>query len=129
MNEPILLAIHDDPPFRRALRRVFERAGWQAREAVHGEEGFRSARAQPPSLILLDIKMPVQDGFQTLRALKQCPETRAVPVVMCSSLGAKEDVQFCLDAGAAGYLVKAHHHPEEMQRYVERVLAGALQGI
>ena len=126
MSRRVLLHVDDDGLFRRALRRVFERAGWEVREAEHGEEGVRAAHQEAPHAILLDIKMPVQDGFQALRALKQSPATRDIPIVMCSSLGAKEDILFCLGAGASGYLVKAHHHPEEMQRYVERLLDGPL---
>lgn len=122
MSRRVLLHVDDDALFRRALRRVFERAGWDVREAEHGEEGVRFARQEPPHAILLDIKMPIQDGFQTLRALKQAQGTRDIPVIMCSSLGAKEDIVFCLETGASGYLVKAHHHPEEMQRYVDRLV-------
>ncbi|MBP7006345.1 response regulator [Patescibacteria group bacterium] len=117
-----LLHIDDDSLFRRALRRVFERSGWSVREAIHGKDGFVSAQDDPPEAILLDIRMPVQDGFETLRALKAHSETRNIPVIMCSSLGSKEDIQFCLNAGASGYLVKMHHQPEEMCAYVERLL-------
>ncbi len=122
MSRRVLLHVDDDGLFRRALRRVFERAGWDVREAEHGEEGVRFAHQDPPEAILLDIKMPIQDGFQALRALKRSETTRDIPVIMCSSLGSKEDILFCLGAGASGYLVKAHHHPEEMQRYVDRLL-------
>lgn len=118
----VLLHIDDDALFRRALRRVFERSGWEVREATHGKEGASFAQDDPPEMILLDIRMPVQDGFETLRALKAHPATRNIPVVMCSSFGSKEDIQFCLHAGASGYLVKMHHQPEEMCRYVEGLL-------
>lgn len=118
-----LLLIDDDSLFRRAVRRVFEAADWEVVEAEHGAIGMKSAQAEAPEAILLDIRMPVQDGFQTLRALKADAGTRGIPVIMCSSLGSKEDIGFCLDAGALGYLVKTHAHPEEMRSYVERLLA------
>lgn len=122
MITPTLLHIDDDSMFRRTIRRVFEAAGWNVVEAEHGEDGFRSAQDEPPQAILLDIRMPVQDGFQTLHALKKSTNTKHIPVIMCSSLGSKEDIHFCLNAGAVGYLVKTHHHPEEMKVYVERLL-------
>lgn len=120
-----LLHIDDDPLFRRAIRRVFEAADWEVVEAEHGGIGVRSALSEAPHAILLDIRMPVQDGFQTLRALKASADTREIPVIMCSSLGSKEDIGFCLDAGAVGYLVKTQAYPDEMRSYVERLLAQA----
>jgi CheY-like chemotaxis protein len=123
-----LLHIDDDSLFRRVMRRVFESSGWKVIEAEHGEEGARAAKEEMPELILLDIRMPVQDGFQTLQVLKQSEVTAKIPVVMCSSLGSKEDIQFCMQTGAAGYLVKTHHHPEEMREYVERLLGKLPEG-
>ncbi len=117
-----LLHIDDDSMFRRVIRRIFEADGWKVIEAEHGESGFRLAQDDLPEAILLDIRMPVQDGFQTLRQLKKTIDTRDIPVIMCSSLGSKEDIHFCLNAGAVGYLVKTQHHPEEMKDYVERLL-------
>lgn len=121
-DRPVLLHIDDDRLFRRVLRRLFERSGWMVLEAEHGEEGMRRAQNERPTVILLDIRMPIQDGFQTLRALKLDPETMDIPVIMCSGLGAKEDIRFCLETGASGYLVKVHHHPEEMHAHVLRLL-------
>lgn len=121
-DRPILLHIDDDRLFRRVLRRLFERSGWTVIEAEHGEEGVRRAQNERPTAILLDIRMPIQDGFQTLRELKHDPETAAIPVIMCSGLGAKEDIRFCMEAGASGYLVKMHHHPEEVHTHVMRLL-------
>ncbi len=118
----ILLHIDDDRIFRRALRRLFERAGWAVLEAEHGEEGVRRALNEQPSAIVLDIRMPIQDGFETLRLLKNDPQTAHIPVIMCSGLGAKEDIRFCLETGAVGYLVKTHHHPEEMHAHIVRLL-------
>lgn len=117
-----LLHIDDDKLFRRAIRRLFERAGWVVLEAEHGEEGVRRALNEQPLAIVLDIRMPIQDGFETLRLLKADPETAHIPVIMCSGLGAKEDIRFCLEAGAMGYLVKTHHHPEEMHVHIMRLL-------
>ena len=118
-----ILHIDDDPLFRRALRRVLERKGYMVTEASHGEEGFRRAHGDRPDLVVLDIRMPIQDGFETLRQLQEHEYTQGIPVVMCSSLGTKEDIAFCLRSGARGYLIKTHHHPEEMVCYLERFLA------
>lgn len=120
--KPLLLHIDDDRMFRRVVRRLFERAGWTVLEAEHGEEGVRRAEQEQPSAILLDIRMPILDGFEALRLLKRQEETRDIPVIMCSSLGAKEDMRFCLQTGACGYLIKTHHHPEEIHAHVVRLL-------
>ncbi len=121
-DRPVLLHIDDDRLFRRVLRRLFERSGWTVLEAEHGEEGVRRAQNDQPTAILLDIRMPIQDGFQTLRALKQDPDTADIPVIMCSGLGAKEDIRFCTELGAMGYCIKTHHHPEEIHVHVLRLL-------
>ena len=128
MSTRTVLHVDDDPLFRRAMRRVFEAAGWEVLEADQGETGFRLAKTAIPQLILLDIRMPVQDGFQTLGMLKKTMETNEIPVVMCSSLGSKEDIQFCLQGGAIGYLVKTQHHPEEMLAYIHRLFGMQTDG-
>ena len=123
MNEPaVVLHIDDDALFRRAVRRSFERSGVSVIEAMHGEEGMRHALADAPDVILLDIKMPIQDGFETLRLLSRHEQTKSIPVVMCSSFGTKEDIAFCFHAGAKGYLIKGHHHLEEIVRYVRGMM-------
>ncbi len=121
-ERPRILHIDDNPLFRRAIRRALERRGYEVLEACHGEEGVRRAMNDLPVLVILDIRMPIQDGFETLRQLRLDTTMQAVPIIMCSSLGTKEDISFCLRSGASGYLIKAHHHPEEMVRYVERFL-------
>ncbi len=119
MTENLLvLHIDDDALFRRMMRRALERKSCTVIEAEHGEEGMRRAIADQPALILLDIRMPIQDGFETLRLLQEQEETQHIPVVMCSSLGAKEDVAFCFARGASGYAIKGHQHPEEVVSYL-----------
>ena len=127
-DKPTILHVDDDPILRRALRRLFERSGWTYVEAEHGEEGLRRAEHEQPAVILLDIRMPIVDGFEVLRMLKAKQETKDIPVIMCSGLGAKEDIRFCLDGGACGYLVKTHHHPEEIHAHVLRLLQGGEAG-
>lgn len=122
-DKRVILHIDEDPVIRRALRRLFERAGWVFLEAEQGEEGVRRAENEQPDVILLDIRLPIMDGFEVLRSLKIRENTKTIPIIMCSDLGAREDIGFCMNNGASSYLVKTHHHPEEIHAHVLRLLA------
>ena len=117
-----VLHVDDDPFFRGIMRRALEGEGFQVIEAADGEEGMRRAREGDIDMILLDIRMPRQDGFETLHLLKDTPETWSVPVCMCSSLGSKEDVSYCFEKGASEYFVKGHHDPASVVRRLKALL-------
>lgn len=109
-----VLLVDDDVFLREILRKTFIREGWTVYEASNGEEGYERAREEHPAIIVLDIRMPKRNGFETLQLLKRDPDVSEIPVVMLSSLSSKEDVQFCFQQGAAAYLVKGHYSPEEI---------------
>jgi DNA-binding response OmpR family regulator len=99
---PVLL-IDDDPTLLEALSRILVRDGFEARTAQNGLEGLRMARECRPSLIVLDVMMPLMDGWEVLKAFKADPALASIPVVMLTIL---DQVERGLALGAAEFLFK-----------------------
>ncbi len=117
------MLVEDDRFLRRAAEGALRQAGFAVVMAADGEEALDLARAAPPDLVLLDVIMPKLQGFDVLVALKRDPGTAAVPVIMLSNLGQEEDIGRAMDAGAAGYLVKANLSLQALVRHVSDALA------
>jgi len=120
----ILLA-EDDRFLRKAAETALKRQGFTVLAAVDGEEALRMARTDAPHLILLDLIMPKLQGFEVLRALKADAATAAIPVIILSNLGQDSDVKQAMEAGAAGYFVKANLSLQDLVKRVVEVLGGA----
>jgi len=98
-----VLVVDDDEGVRKLLAFELAPYGLEVLEAADGTQGLEIARAQLPDVILLDVLMPRLDGWQTLRSLKNLPETRSIPVVILSVV---ENRAFGISLGAFDYLVK-----------------------
>ncbi|MFZ5816760.1 MAG: response regulator [Bacillota bacterium] len=85
MNGPLILIVDDQAGVRLLLREVFREAGYRVTLAAHGQEALVLASAELPALALVDLKMPVMDGLETLRALKGLDPT--MPVLMMTAVG------------------------------------------
>ena len=96
-------------------------AGFEVFWAANGEEVLTQAREKKPNLILLDLMMPVKDGFQALHELKADEELRKIPVVILSNLNLEEQQKKTLAAGAVEYAVKTEVFPNLVE-LVERNL-------
>lgn len=84
-----------------------EKMGFLIELAGNGEEALAKVTGNPPNLILLDLIMPVMDGFTTLEQLKKNPQTSKIPVIITSNLGQAEDIQRGLGLGAVDFIVKS----------------------
>ena len=98
-----ILVVDDDESVRKLLAFELAPHGVEVLEAENGRQGLDLARSTKPDAILLDVLMPRLDGWQTLRALKDIPETRSIPVIMLSVV---ENRAFGVALGAFDYLVK-----------------------
>jgi len=121
MSQRILL-IEDDQFLAEIYVAKFEEAGFEVSVAQDGCEGLKKAKEQKPSLLLLDLIMPTMDGFDVLRAAKNDPELRQIPIVVLSNLGEEEDARKSFELGAADYLIKAHYTPTEVVAEVKSIL-------
>lgn len=114
-NEVIdVLLIEDDPAVLEMYRMKLSLDGYRVNVAVDGEEGLTRAKELLPDIIFLDIRLPKKDGFEVLQALRQHPETEAIPVIMLSNYGEKELVDRGLKLGAHEFLIKAHTTPSSL---------------
>jgi DNA-binding response OmpR family regulator len=118
---PGILAAEDDATTRRLITFKLQRDGFQVETHPNGEELLARAPAFKPALVILDLMMPILDGYSTLRALKADPALAAVPVLMLSGKNQEEDVLRCLNAGAADYMVKPFS-PDELVARVRKLL-------
>ena len=100
-----VLVVDDDDDARQRIRTILERDGWSVAEAANGAEALERVAIAPPQLILLDLTMPVMDGFTFLHALRERPDCRDVPVVVLTARDLSAEERSRLD-GADRVLAK-----------------------
>ncbi|MCU0977373.1 MAG: response regulator [Steroidobacteraceae bacterium] len=120
----LILIVDDSPTELQQMRKALENGGFRIEAANDGAEALRKAREMRPDLILMDIVMPVMDGFRATRALASDPDTRGIPVIMVSSKGQESDRVWGMRQGAVDYLVK----PVTPAQLVEKAQAALLAG-
>ncbi len=122
---PVLL-IEDNPDIREIFATALRGDGYVVVEAADGEEGIRLARSASPRLILMNVALPLVDGWKATAILKQDPRTRDIPIVAVTAFTRSRDRQRARTLGCAGYLPK----PCEPSRLLEEVrrLIGAAPG-
>ena len=94
---PAVLVVDDAATVRLYYRQVLGSLGCAVVEAWNGAEGLEKALVEPPQLILLDVNMPVLDGYSMLRALRREPALRAIPVVMITTAASGDETQVFVD--------------------------------
>ena len=112
-----ILIVDDETANLQLLTQVLSDAGYQAlRSAKQPKLALESALAQPPSLILLDVRMPKMDGFEVCRRLKQDKRTHDIPVIFVSSLQDVQDRVQGFEAGGVDFISKPFQEPEILAR-------------
>ena len=101
-----ILVVDDSPTERYFLSDILIKNGFSVSTAENGEEALLKVKADRPQLILMDVVMPGQNGFQVTRALSRNPETQDVPIIICTSKGQETDRIWGLRQGARDYIVK-----------------------
>jgi twitching motility two-component system response regulator PilH len=101
-----ILVVDDSPTERYFLSDVLTKNGFTVSTAENGEDALAKIKADKPQLILMDIVMPGQNGFQVTRAITRDPETQDVPIIICTSKGQETDRIWGLRQGARDYIVK-----------------------
>lgn len=101
-----ILIVDDSPTERYFLSDILIKNGFSVSTAENGEEALQKIKADKPQLILMDIVMPGQNGFQITRAITRDPDTQDVPVIICTSKGQETDRIWGLRQGARDYIVK-----------------------
>jgi DNA-binding response OmpR family regulator len=125
---PRLLVADDDDAVREVLVLLLEMQGFEVHAVTNGHEACVAARERRPDLLLLDVMMPVLDGWSALRELKADPATSTIPVLLVSALGARADERSAAEFGAAGYVTKPFRSHELLAR-VDALLVHATGSI
>jgi len=105
MNGPLLL-IEDNEQNRYLATFLLERHGYAVVSAADGRRGIEIARTLVPSVILLDIQLPLMDGYSVARELSQIESLRTTPIIAVTSYAMVGDREKCLEAGCSGYVEK-----------------------
>jgi putative two-component system response regulator len=110
---PDILIIDDDPGVQRMMRRTLSRSGYNVIIANDSQEAFDKIAVNLPDLIILDLSLPILDGFEVATHLKTNPETRDIPVILITGFDSSQNHVRALDAGAEDFLPKTAE-PEEI---------------
>jgi len=102
-----ILIAEDDEFFQKFYKNELEQHGYEVQIASNGTEALASIAQKKPDLLILDIIMPVMDGFEVLEALTKSGEIASLPVLIFSTLGQETDVKHALELGAKGYVNKS----------------------
>ncbi len=114
-----ILIVDDSPTERYFLTDILVKNGFSVSTAENGEEAMLKIKADKPQLILMDVVMPGQNGFQVTRAISRDPETQDVPIIICTSKGQETDRIWGMRQGAKDYIVK----PVDPQELLAKIAA------
>lgn len=122
---PKILLVEDNELNRDMLSRRLERRGMEVLIAIDGQQGIEIAQAHLPDLILMDMSLPVLDGWTATRQLKSLPSTQAIPVIALTAHAMSGDQEKCLAAGCDDYDTK----PIEFDRLLGKIEALLGKGV
>src|SRR5262249_38239136 len=103
-----ILVVEDQEDNRRILRDLLTNSGYKLVEAEDGEQALAMAERQRPDLILMDVQIPLPDGYEVTRRLKADPQLRAIPVIAVTSYALSGDESKARAAGCNGYVSKPY---------------------
>ena len=114
---PVILLVEDNEMNRDMLSRRLQRRGYEVLMALDGEEGIAIAQAKQPDLILMDMSLPVLDGWAATRTLKTQPDTQTIPIIALTAHAMSGDREKCIKAGCDDYDTK----PIEFKRLLDKI--------
>jgi two-component system cell cycle response regulator DivK len=117
-----ILVVEDEKDNRQILRDLLGNAGYELTEAENGEEAVAAAVKRRPSLILMDIQLPIVDGYEATRRIRTNPDLRSVPIIAVTSHALAGDEDKALAAGCDGYVSKPYS-PRDLLAKVRAYLA------
>ena len=116
---PKILLVEDNELNRDMLSRRLQRKGYEVAFAVDGQSGVEMAMKGPPDLILMDMSLPVLDGWEASRKLKAAPQTRLVPIIALTAHAMAGDREKAIEAGCDDYDTK----PVDLPRLLKKIEA------
>jgi len=119
-----ILIVEDQEDNRMIMRDVLSSAGYDLIEAVNGEDGVNLAHSERPDLILMDIQLPIIDGYEATRRIKGSAELKSIPIIAVTSYALSGDQTKARAAGCDGYVSKPFS-PRELLARVREYLPDA----
>ena len=110
-----ILVADDEIHIRTLLKITLEMSGYEVDVAADGQEALEKIDAQPPDLILLDIKMPRLNGWQVCERVKSDESTKRIPIIMITAFGQKEARQRSMELGADEFIAKPFETPSLLE--------------
>ena len=101
-----VLVVDDSPTDRQFLSELLAKSGYKVTTAESAEEAITKVKALKPDLVLMDVVMPGQNGFQATRTLTRDEATKNIPIIICTTKGQDTDKTWGLKQGARDYVVK-----------------------
>jgi len=117
-----VLIVEDDKFLSSAYRLKFTKAGYEVMLAMDGSEGMTILSTFTPDIILLDLVMPVKDGFTMLSELKASEAYKNIPVIITSNLSQKEDIDKAKGMGAMDFIIKSDISLDDLVTKVQKIL-------
>lgn len=105
-NGKTVLLVEDNEDNRIVYSTILEHFGYHVIEALNGEEGIAKARSEKPDLILMDISIPIIDGWEATQVLKRDPTTRSIPIIALTAHALAADREKAMEVGCDSYLAK-----------------------
>ena len=107
-----ILIVDDSPTERHVLNDMLTKAGFEVVASDSGEDAISKSKKAKPDLILMDVVMPGLNGFQATRAISRDPETKSIPIIICTSKTQETDKIWGMRQGARSYIVKPVNRDE-----------------
>ena len=111
-----ILVVDDSQADRSRLEKILMDAGYLVSTASNGAEALDAAKRSRPDVVLMDVNMPVMDGFAATRALRGDAATKAIPVVLVTAKDQKADKAWGKMLGAAGYITKPYTDAQVLEQ-------------
>ena len=116
-----ILVVEDQEDNMQILRDLLGSVGYEMIEARDGAEGVKAAKAEHPDLILMDIQLPVLDGYEATRQIKADPDLTAIPIIVVTSYALSGDDAKAREAGCDGYVPKPYS-PRQLLAKIKQYL-------
>jgi DNA-binding response OmpR family regulator len=118
-----VLLVEDSPSILAIYKNMLTIEQFQVTTAVNGMEAIKALSLDKPDIVLLDLMMPIMDGYKVLQVIKTDPKLTKIPVLVFSAKGQPEEIEKALSLGAAGYVIKATTKPKEVIEKMRAILS------
>jgi len=117
-----VMIVEDDTVLANALSLVLQNEGYELSLATDGEEAEKMILQEIPDLVLLDLLLPIKNGFEVLKVIRQDPKTKDIPVVILTNFEQETSISEGKKLGAKDYIVKANVDIQEVPKIVKKYL-------